>query len=188
MKRQYTFWAALVVLLIALSTAVLFFVNYKNAHTRLTDQEVVRDLGEQKERMGTMTANDNARLNSIHERAANSGTISDQDFNWVIALLQSKPIKDTEYNRTVKPSSVMMYMGGLKNLSPTQQQKLYNALHPYLTEPTTQESHSLKLMAIRIVGQAKVASAKPILTQLSQDADEDVRRRAKRALQDMSSS
>jgi len=187
MKRYLKSWIAAAIALIALLSCTFFFVKYKTSHRQVTHQQIVQELGDAREKSGEMTKNDYVKLASVQAGIALSRTISDRDLDWVINLLYAKSIQDTEANRSVKASSVMLNLTGLRTLSAPQQQKLYQALLPYLTEPTTEESHSLKLMSISLLGHARVALAKPTLTQLAGDADEEVSQRAKSALENMSS-
>lgn len=187
MKRIPKIWTAAIIL-IALVSAAVFFVNYHLAHKQLTSQEVVQRLGEMREQSGEMTKADQIKLAAIQAGIAKGGTISDQDLKWDIDLLQKKSPKNTEVNRNIKAGSVMLNLTGLKTLSLIQQQELYQALHPYLTQQTTEESHSLKLMAIRILGNAKVTAAEPDLERLSKDIDEEVSQRAAKALHKMTAS
>lgn len=181
MKRNSVIWVVVAVaVVVALGTFV--FVRMRATREHLIAQESVQHLGEEREEAGEMTKADQIRLSSIPNSSAESGAISDQDLDWAINLLQKKPIKDTEANRNVKAGSVMLNLSNLKNLSAPQQQKLYQALYPYLTQPTTEESHSLKLMAIRIVGHVKIAAAKPVLLKLAEDKDGDVDSGAVKAL------
>lgn len=191
MKQKIKLWQVTLLALIVLLSGGLFFVHYQNSHNLSTSQvkkqshqQIAEKQNDQQiEEAGIMTVADHNRLTSIHDNVEKTGSISNDDFNWVITLLQSKPLKDTDFSRAMKPSSVMLYMGHLEKLSPAQKQKLYNALLPYLSNG----SSPLKQMAMRILGDAKVSSAKPVLTQLLHDNSAGVREGAKRALQKIDS-
>ena len=179
MRRNFGLWQAITITAIVFLLLGFFFIRSYNSHRLLMNQKAVQEAGKQIEKEGIMTVADHDRLTSIHDGVEKTGNISSEDFKWLIALLQSKPLKDTQSSRDMKPASVMLYMGHLKNLSSAQKQELYTALLPYLNG----NSVPLTRMAMRILGDAKVGSAKPVLTQLLHDNSKGVREGAKKALQ-----
>lgn len=180
LKRKPAFLIAITVLTSLLLFGAFLFMK---SQVPIAHEKRIQQFEEGREKAGVMTVRDYEKLVSINKEITKSRAISDQNLDWMVTLLQARPIKDNQSNRVGKAITVTLYMSGLKTLSETQKQKLFPALSPFLTGPTTQENHALRLMAIRTLSRANVTLARPQIMKLADDSDEDVSREAKSALE-----
>ena len=86
------------------------------------------------ERKGVLSASDMARLAKISAYIQQRQEMSDADLDFWVALLHRGPLKDTPSNWGLFYASVFGLADGRKHLSPSQQQKMYDAVLPYVSD------------------------------------------------------
>ncbi len=86
------------------------------------------------ERKGILSTIDYARLAQVSDTIQHQHQMTDADLDSWIAVLQKGPLKDTPSNRMGFDSIVLGLGIGRKNLTPSQQEKMYNAVLPFVSD------------------------------------------------------
>ena len=127
---------AALLLSVMLLSVFLFLRHIQNPLDADIKRRVQRSQGylQKWEQKGILSASDQARLFKISTYIAKRQEISDDDLDFWIALLHRGPLKDTPSNRIGFYTDVLSDGSGRKHLTPSQQQKMYDAVLPYVSD------------------------------------------------------
>ena len=142
-SKPYSINVKFVAVLIALFSIIVLSVFLFTRHSQSSLDSVVerREKRSQKyqekwEQKGILSIPDHARLIKISAYIERSQQMSDDDLDFWISLLQRGPLKDTPSNRGLFYTTVMEDALGRKQLSPSGQKKMYDAVLPFVSDAT----------------------------------------------------
>ena len=150
----------------------------------------LQDYFQETERKGILSANDYARLGQVSAAIENQHQITDADLDSWVAVLQKGPLKDTPSNRMGFNSIVLGLGVGRKHLTPPQQEKMYNAVLPFVSDaayakaidpsdtradpsdPTTQKNLMIgeEEIAVMLLAETRDPRALSVLKDLAQNS------------------
>lgn len=126
-------------------------------------------------RNGEMSKQEALNLDRIGLVAEKQGLITEADLNWTLDLLKT-PIESSNPNApALRRSNTLIVFRNVKNLTPAQKDKVYEAVSGLLTSSDDLD----RIGAIAVVGNIKEKRALPALTRLLEDTDPKVRSFAK---------
>lgn len=145
---------------------------------------------ERLEQQGILAAADHARLIKISTYIERNQQLPDNDLNFWISLLQKGPLKDNPSNRGLFYTIVMGGALGRKQLSTSSQEKMYDAVLPFVSDaayitamdpantrtdpsdPTTQVNlrTGSEEIAVMLLAQTRDPRALPVLRNLAQSS------------------
>ncbi len=122
-------------LTLALLTIHLLIDRTQDPLNVIIKRQAQQSLGYRQEwqQKGILSANDYARLDKISIYIQRRQTISDDDLNFWIALLQQGPLIKTPANWSLFYTDVLGLGVGRKHLSLAEQKKMYDAVLPFLS-------------------------------------------------------
>lgn len=124
-------------LLLILSLSIFLLARHTRSPLDVSiEQQVQKSQGyrQQYEQKGVLSALDYARLAKISGYIDQRQIISDDDLDFWIALLHRGPLKDTPSNWSSFYTIVLGLGAGRKQLTPSQQQKMYDAALPFVSD------------------------------------------------------
>ena len=129
---------------------------------------------------GVMTHAEAVRLYHIGGVLHREHKISNDDLDWAIRLLHSKPVISTEKNRSKKIRRVISNLGGLNSsFTAAQLKKRTQAIFPFLRDKDA------LVRASAVIAMMHEKRAIPQLLRMQQDSDSLVRHWVSIALQDL---
>ena len=136
-------------------------------------------LAKKLEASGIMNAQDFVKWEDITANVVKSGIISNDDLNWMLALMQ-KPQSPTNDPQLVH-GDVLGTLTHLKQIPEAQKEKIYNAALPLLSSDKKMD----KMYAAKILRKLNDKKAIPYIKPLLSDPDPDVQQQARRVLKDL---
>ncbi len=127
---------------------------------------------------GVMSAESYQRLASIQKDIFQTGKITDADLRWSLSLLHSKPLVESQNNENGLHRAVLLYLTGIRSLTPSQQSEFFTAVVPLASD----KDRYVRQMAATTLGEIGDARAKPYLQKMQSDPVMQVRVHATRAL------
>lgn len=120
---------------------------------------------------GQMTKEEALNLERIEIVAEKQGLITEPDLAWALNLLKTPTGSRNPFAPALRRSSVTIVLRNVKNLSPDQKDRVYQAVTPLLSSSDDLD----RLGAVSVMGNIKDKRALPALTHLLQDPDPKMR-------------
>ncbi|MDQ2687928.1 MAG: HEAT repeat domain-containing protein [Armatimonadota bacterium] len=165
-------------LITAIVTALALFALLFGIYHYIQSNSIVSRGARRYSSNGVMSAENYRRLASIQTNIFRTGTITDADLRWAISLLHSRPLVESQNNENGLHRAVLLYLTGIRYLTPSQQSEFFTAVVPLASD----KDRYVRQMAATTLGEIGDARAKPYLKKMQSDPVMQVRVHAAQAL------
>lgn len=146
----------------------MFAVAFHPAYQRwLDNRELLRNqqyIAHQDERMGIMRVSDKLKIDEIVAEVQKTGSISDGDLNWTLAMLGKN--NSSGQPQEIARASILAPLEALKSIPSSQKDRIYQAAVPMLGNNPAYNNELDKIRASAVMGTLRDKRAIPYLVPL----------------------
>ena len=168
MTKTSKLLAAVLSALLVILIASLLVRSHQSSATHIFSQDELATASAQN---GEMSKQEALNLDRIDFTAEKQGLITEEDLDWTLNLLKTPTESRNPYAPSIRRSRVIIVLKNVKNFSPSQKDRVYQAVSPLLASSDELD----RIGAISVMRNIKDKRAVPALTHLLEDPDPKVR-------------